>query len=87
MTLQLKIEDNQSKFFLDLISNLHNIVKSVTIVDDGVLIKSKPENGYFEITGLDGTEYKVPNWSDEEFKEFGLRALYEENDNTEVEFE
>ncbi len=88
MLLQLEVNDSQSKFFLDLLSNLSTTVKKVTFLDDNPLEEShRLHREYFEITGLDGIEYKVPNWSEEEFKEFALRALYDEDESTEVEFE
>lgn len=87
MILQLKIENTQSRFFLDLLKNLNNTVKQVTILDESETeVVNNPKNGFFEITGLDGIEYRVPNWTDEEFREFAIRAMYE-NDDTEVEFE
>jgi hypothetical protein len=87
MILQLKIENSQSRFFLDLLKNLNNTVKQVTILDETEAeVVNNPKNDFFEITGLDGIEYRVPNWTDEEFREFAIRAMYE-NDDTEVEFE
>jgi hypothetical protein len=87
MILQLKIENSQSRFFLDLLKNLNNTVKQVTILDETEAeVVNNPKNGFFEITGLDGIEYRVPNWTDEEFREFAIRTMYE-NDDTEVEFE
>jgi len=45
----------------------------------------KNKNGYFEIIDSKGIHYKIPNWTDEEFKEFGLKSFFEDNDGVSAE--
>lgn len=37
----------------------------------------EPAQGYFEIIDANGVLHKMPNWTDEEWKEIGLRSFFE----------
>ena len=46
-----------------------------------ILLSIENDRGYFEIEDKNGVLHKVPNWTEDEFKELGLRSFFEEYDN------
>ena len=54
MLVQLQIEDSQSKFFIDLITKLDNVVNNITYIEennitdkkDTIFMKYQEENGF-----------------------------------------
>jgi len=49
------------------------------------LLSSQEEQescNYFECVAEDGTVYRVPNWTDEEFNLAGMMSLWQDDDTT-----
>ena len=42
---------------------------------------------HVEIVGSDGTEYKMPNCTEKEFKTIGVHAFFDTNDDADVDWE
>lgn len=40
----------------------------------------EPPQGYFELIDANGILHRMPNWTDEEWKELGLRNFFKEDD-------
>ena len=80
MIVQLQIKDENSKFFIDLISKLKDVVEKVNVIENGKLIIENENRGYFEIEDKNGVLHKIPNWTEDEFREIGLRSFFENSD-------
>ena len=80
MIIQLKIRDESSEFFIDLISKLKDVVERVDIIENGEWRIENENRSYFEIEDKNGVLYKIPNWTEEEFRELGLRNFFEDED-------
>ena len=80
MIIQLKIRDENSEFFIDLISKLKDVVERVDIIENGEWRIENENRSYFEIEDKNGVLYKIPNWTEEEFRELGLRNFFEDED-------
>jgi len=80
MIIQLQIKDENSKFFIDLISKLKDVVERAEVIENEELETENENSSYFEIEDKDGVLYKIPNWTEEEFREFGLKRFFEDED-------
>ena len=80
MIIQLQIKDENSKFFIDLISKLKDVVERVDIMENGEWRMENGNRSYFEIEDKNGVLYKIPNWTEEEFIDFGLNRFFEDED-------
>ncbi|WP_045213321.1 hypothetical protein [Desulfonatronovibrio magnus] len=49
--------------------------------------KTQDVHGRFEIVAEDGMEYKMPNWTEDEFKTIGVSAFFDTNEDADVDWE
>jgi len=47
-------------------------------IENGKLRMENENRGYFEIEDKNGISHKIPNWTEDEFKELGLRSFFGE---------
>jgi len=85
MLVQLQVEDSQSKFFIDLIKNLNNVVNNITYLEQDKFIKNQEENGFSKnVLAQDSENIENEDYENEQF----LAAVYSsaiENDSREDE--
>lgn len=73
MLVQLQVEESQSKFFIDLMKNLNNIVNNITYLDEGESMKYQEENGFSKnILAKESENIWNVNYENEQF----LAAAY-----------
>jgi len=85
MLMQLEVKDTQSEFFLNLLKQLKDSIKSVKIIEpkqDIVMQEEVQDDSYFEITDSYGRDYKISNWKDGEFERLGLESFFKDEKET-----
>lgn len=74
----LAIKGHYKNGRIDFIEPVPGDIKEADVI---VIIQEleteEPLQGYFEIIDANGVLHKIPNWTDEEWKEMGLRSFFE----------
>jgi len=73
MLVQLQVEDSQSKFFINLIKNLNNVVNNITYLEQDKFMKNQEENGSSKnVLVKDSENTRNEDYENEQF----LAAVY-----------
>ena len=49
-------------------------------IENGELRMESEDTNYFEIKDKNGVLHKIPNWTEDEFREFGLKNFFKNDD-------
>lgn len=72
----VSLNEAQRTITLSIPENFGSKVRVIILPE----FKGEDEPDYFEIVGSDGTEYKMPNWTEEEFKMMGHMDSLKDDD-------
>ncbi len=72
----VSLNETQRTITLSIPENFGSKVRVIILPE----FKGEDEPDYFEIVGSDGTEYKMPNWTEEEFKVMGQANSLKDDD-------
>jgi len=75
---KLAISDKDRNITLSIPKNFGSKIEVIILPE----VQAEDESSCFEIVGSDGTEYKMPDWTDEEFNKIGYMSCFEDDDTS-----